>query len=122
MTIYVSHSTGYNYKNELYLPIRNSQLSNKLNFILPHENSSEQYNTKELFQSGKCDLIIAECSYPSTGQGIELGWADFLHIPIAAIFKSGQKPSGALKVVSNQFIEYSDKKDDLVNAIELLLN
>ncbi|RYF28728.1 MAG: hypothetical protein EOO17_04300 [Chloroflexi bacterium] len=56
-------------------------------------------------------MIIAEVSLPSTGQGVELGWADMYKIPIICIYKSGSKPSSALRFVSSKSIEYSDEKD-----------
>jgi hypothetical protein len=74
MKIYVSHSTSFDFKEELYKPIRSSDLNSIHEIILPHEDSNEQFKTLDLFKSGGCKLIIAEVSYPSTGQGIELGW------------------------------------------------
>lgn len=74
MKIYVAHSSGYDYQNELYSPIRNSTLNTKHQITLPHENSIEQFNSKEFLK--KCNLVIADVSYPSTGLGIELGWAN----------------------------------------------
>lgn len=76
MTIFISHSTGFDFKKELYQPIRKSPLNNRHTFILPHETSNMPYETKQFFASRNCDMIIAECSEPSTGQGIELGWAN----------------------------------------------
>ena len=57
--------------------------------------------------------MIAEVSYPATGLGIELGWADMHKCPIVCIYRSGQKTSGSLKVVTDKFIEYTDKQDML---------
>lgn len=117
MNIYVSHLRKYDFKNELYFPIRNSSLNNKHNFILPHENSEDPFNTKELFESEGCDLVLAEVSFPATGQGIELGWADFLKIPVVCIYKDGTKPSGSLSVISKDVLMYTDT-DDMILKIE----
>jgi nucleoside 2-deoxyribosyltransferase len=109
MKIYVVHSSSFDFKNELYKPIRESKLNTVHEIYLPHEESVKPFSSEEFIKS--CDLIIAEVSYPSTGQGIELGWADFVGVPIICIYKSGMKYSGALKTVSDEFIEYTDKKD-----------
>lgn len=54
---------------------------------------------------------MAEVSYPSTVQGIELGWADAKNVPIICIYRKDLRPSGALKAVSNTFIEYTDSQE-----------
>jgi hypothetical protein len=35
--IYFAHSSGFDFKKDLYLPIRNSKLNSQYNFIFPHE-------------------------------------------------------------------------------------
>lgn len=109
MKIYVAHSTGFNFQDELYKPLRNSELNKIHEITLPHENSDKQFNSKEYLKS--CDLVLAEVSYPSTGQGIELGWANLYKVPIICIYKNGSKYSGALTAVSEKFIEYNDTED-----------
>ena len=58
-----------------------------------------------------CNLILAEVSYPSTGQGIELGWANAYAVPILCFHKKGIKPSGSLSVISDTLIDYEDSQD-----------
>lgn len=111
MNIYVTHSTGFDYKNELYSPIRSSDLNRKHSFILPHEKSDTPFSSKEMFGSKKFDLVLAEVSHPSTGQGIELGWADAFGVKIICMYKKGLKISGSLKVVSDTFIEYENAEE-----------
>lgn len=111
--IYVTHSTSFDFKKELYEPIRSSSLDSSYEITLPHENSDEQFNSKDYMKD--CDLIIAEVSYPSTGQGIELGWANLYGKQIVCIYKIGSKPSGSLKIVSNTLIEYTSQKDMIQN-------
>ena len=120
MRIYVSHSRNYDFVNELYLPIRISKLNSEHEFILPHENSSEPFNTKELFQSGGCKLVLAEVSFPATGQGIELGWANLLHIPVICISKKDAKISGSLKVITDTFIEYENGEELISKVVNIL--
>lgn len=109
MKIYVVHSSGFDFKNELYKPLREAELNIHYEIFLPHEENDKPLSSKEFIAS--CDLLIAEVTYPSTGQGIELGWADFAGVPIICIYKSGMKYSGALKTVSDEFIEYECEKD-----------
>lgn len=121
MKIYVCHSKGFDFKNELYEPLKNSGLN--VEFIFPHENSSESFNSKELFEKHLCDLVLAEVSIPATGQGIELGWANVFNIPIVCFYKTGTIPAGSLRVITDKIIEYSDS-NDLINKLtmELKLN
>jgi len=67
--------------------------------------------SKEVIQ--KVDLLIAEVSYASTGQGIELGWAEAQNIPIICFYKLTSKFSSSLKFVTSDIIEYSDENDFL---------
>src|SRR5690242_2631599 len=111
MNIYISHSRKFDFQKDLYQPILDSDLANKHHFILPHEKSEAPYETKELFRAKRCNFIIAEVSYPSTGQGVELGWADILEIPVVCIYKQGAEISIALSSVSNKFLMYTDSEN-----------
>ena len=110
MNIYLSHSNGFDFKKELYKPIKESLLNNKYSFIFPHEKSKKLFLTKE-FLKNNCDLLIAEVSYKSTGSGIEIGWADYFNIPIICIYKKGSIISNSLQCITDIFIEYKNKKD-----------
>lgn len=118
MKIFVSHSRDFNYKDELYKPIRESILNNKYEFFLPHENENS-INTKEIIKNS--DLILAEVSFPSIGEGIELGWANMLNVPVLCAHREGAKISGSLKYLTKNFIAYKDSTD-LVNQITSFLS
>lgn len=109
MLIYLGHSTAFNYEEALYLPLKNSALWTQHSFILPHENQVEPTPTKDLIQT--VDLMVAEVSYPSTGLGIELGWANNANRDILCVSHQHATPSSSLKYVSQHFLTYSDKKD-----------
>ncbi|MDO8503514.1 MAG: hypothetical protein Q7S60_02385 [bacterium] len=70
----------------------------------------------------ECNLILAEVSYPSTAQGIELGWANTYGVPIVVIYKKGTKPSDSIKAVSDTFIEYENSDDMVEKLIDYLAN
>lgn len=109
MNIYISHSSGYDYVNEIYKPIKKSELANIHHFFLPHEPENMDMDAKtELRQT---DVLVAEASLPSTGQGIELAQANAADVPIICFFKTGFKPSGSLRFVTDRIIEYSDIYD-----------
>lgn len=116
MKIYVSHSTSFDFKKELYEPLRNLE-TDEIKFTFPHEASSDQFPTKQMLQDNKFELIIAECSFSSTGQGIELGWADSFGTPIVCILKTGSKYSGSLHTVSNHILEYDELDANLISKI-----
>lgn len=118
MNIYISHSGNYDYENELYRPIKQSNLSATHHFFLPHEPENIDIDAvDELMQT---DVLVAESSYPSTGQGIELAQAKAAGVPIICFFKAGCKPSGSLRFVTGTIIQYDDIHDLLARLrIEL---
>lgn len=116
MKIYVSHSREFDFKEELYKPIRESDLDKNHEFFLPHENDS-YIDAKEIIKNS--NLLLAEVSFPSTGQGIELGWADMLNIPIVCIHKEGSKISSSLKSITEKFFTYKDSSDLIVKIANL---
>lgn len=109
MKIYISHSSKYDYTNKIYNPIKGSNLTQSNTFFLPHEDKNKIVNTKDIISN--YDLVIAEVSLPATGQGIELGWADYAKTPILCIYEKGTKISSSLKFITNQFIEYEGVED-----------
>ena len=86
MKIYIGHSREYNYLEDLYTPIKTSLLFNNHEIILPHD--KRNLISKDIIK--KCNLFIAEVSFPSTGLGIELGWANFLILPFVAFIEKVQ--------------------------------
>ena len=108
MKIYFGHSKDFDFKNELYKPIRESVLNNEHEILFPHE-TDEFFNSKDRIKN--CDLMIAEVSYPATGLGIELGWAEMLKTQVLCVSRKGCKISGSLKVVTKDFIEYENAED-----------
>lgn len=108
MNIYVSHSTQFDYQNELYAPLRNFAMHAKHTFIFPHDTET-LVNSKEYIRNA--DLVLAEVSHPSTGVGIELGWADSYQVPIIFLHRTGAILSGSLSAVSTKFLSYSSPED-----------
>ncbi len=120
MEIYVTHSRSFDYKNCLYLPIRQSRLNQEHKIILPHEESDEPFNSKPVIVRGSLGLLVAEVSVKSTAQGVELGWADVSKVPIALFYKPGSNPSDALRKVTDLFIPYSDGRE-LIAGMERVI-
>ncbi|MEK7202650.1 MAG: hypothetical protein AAB669_03950 [Patescibacteria group bacterium] len=119
MKIYVSHPTKYDFKKELYKPLRSSVLNEYHEITLPHETADGPTSTKDIISVQ--DLIIAEVSYPSTGQGIELGWADSAGVRILCIYRSDTILSSSLKLITNNFIEYKNS-DSLIEQLSGFLD
>ena len=118
MRIYIAHSREFNFKNELYIPMRTDEELKKYEVILPHEISDFSSNTRDFYKD--VDLIIAECSYPSTGLGIELGWAFDDNIPIYCIYKKGIKVSGSIYAITQNIFEYKDI-NEMLKIIEKIV-
>jgi nucleoside 2-deoxyribosyltransferase len=115
MKIYVCHASSFDFVKELYEPL-NAIAGHS--FVLPHDDGNDVHS-KDVIAS--CDLVIAEVSFPSTGMGIELGWADAAGVPIACIHRSDTKVSDAVRHVARETAAY-DGLDDLVRAIEAIVS
>lgn len=116
MKIYVGHSSSFNYKKDLYQPLRDSDLNEEHNIVLPHEDSEQPFNSKSYLKN-ECDIFIAEVSKASTGLGIELGWADIYDIPVICVYQKGSKPSGSIPEVSGKIESYQNT-EELVQVIK----
>ena len=119
MNIYVTHSNKFNYIEKIYNPIKNAKCLSMHNFFFPHDEINKLVKTKEIIKNH--DLVIAEVSFPATGLGIELGWADYLNTPILCVYEKGAKFSSSLKFITNNFIEYDNSKD-FIEKIDKYLN
>ncbi len=115
MKIYVGHSSGFDFKRELYEPL--GELAGDYEFVFPHKRDIID-KSYEIIRT--CDLFLAEVSFPSTGMGIEIGWADGCNLPIVCIYKSGFKPSSALDCMTDNFIEYENIEDLKFKLVEFL--
>lgn len=110
MKIFVAHASAFNFKENLYEPIRASELSRAHEFILPEEEKYKgTWNTKEVIES--CGLLIADASVPSTGAGIEMGWANASGTPIIVIYEKGSTPSSVVTYLTDTVIEYENPTD-----------
>ncbi|MCB9989054.1 MAG: hypothetical protein H6868_06950 [Rhodospirillales bacterium] len=110
MKIHVGHSTVFDFEKELYEPLKRSALSQAHDFHFPHDGNRAPENTKEIIKNS--DLLLAEVSYPSTGLGIELGWADVFAVPVIAFYRFDKTPSQAIHIITNKVYRYSD--NDLI--------
>ena len=118
MNIYVSHSNDYDYQSKIYEPIKNSKLMDGNTFFFPHDEIGKNIKTKDIISY--FDLVIAEVSLPSTGQGIELGWSDYAKTPILCMYERGVKITSSLKFITEHFIEY-ENMEDMVEKIQAFI-
>jgi hypothetical protein len=113
MNIYISHCGGnHNYENELYRPIKESELAERHHFFLPHE--PQNVDIDAVTELGHTDILVAEASFPSTGQGIELAQAKAAGVPVICFYKIGTKTSSSLRFVTDKIIEYTNMSDLLI--------
>lgn len=108
MKVYLGHSRSFDFQNELYKPLCESKVNVQYEFILPHEISDAPYNSLEKIK--EFGAMIAEVSFPSTGLGIEIGWASAAHVPLLFLAKDGCKVSNALVVVAPVHV-YKDEAE-----------
>lgn len=120
MRIYAAHPTSLDYENNIYMPFRSDSFFNQHELILPHEASSHIHSSREDYKN--VDLVIAECSQPSTGMGIELGWFYDENKPIFCFYQAGTKPSNAISIVAKTMVKYKDKEDFVNKAKEAIVD
>jgi nucleoside 2-deoxyribosyltransferase len=87
-------------------------------FHLPHESETIPF-TRSLLENKEMDIVLAEVSYPSTGEGIEMGWAHVFNIPIYCIYKEGMKYSGAINTITNNIYTYKNT-NDMIEKIKII--
>ena len=114
MKIYVCHALFFDFQKELYEPLKEIVGHE---FVFPHDGGSDAHS-KDVIAS--CDLVIAEASFPSTGMGIELGWADAAGIPVYCVHRGDTKPSLALRHTAKSIVAYGDAEDLIVKLNEML--
>lgn len=114
MKIYIAHSRDFDYENELYLPLKNSNIFKGHELILPHDGNNYKHD-RDYYKD--IDLVIAEVSYPSIGLGIELGFLYDDNKRIYCIHKSNMKISSSINAVTENIYEYKNK-EDMLNIVE----
>jgi len=120
MRIYVSHSRALNFEEELYKPLEEYAIASGHQFIFPHDISMSDYPSRSLFESRGCDMVLAEVSLPSTGQGIELGWANTFGVRIIAVHKAGSTVSSSLSHVTKDSFEYKNSAELIYKLSKIL--
>jgi hypothetical protein len=118
MKIVITHAGALPWKDEFYKAIQNSDFYKSNKVFLPQEKDKPEQITKERVEHS--DLVIAEVSYPSTGQGIELGWADIYHRPIICVYKEKSVISNSLTFITSKFVLYKDSKE-LILKLEKMI-
>lgn len=116
--IVITHASALPWKGEFYAAVRASRLYENNDVFLPQEKNKPEQITKERIEH--CDLMIAEVSCPSTGQEIELGWADAYHRPIICVHQEKNAVSNSLRFTTSEFISYKDS-ENLIAQLERLI-
>lgn len=109
MRIYIGHSAGFDYRKELYEPLNASELFQQHEIILPHDVDSTSQNPKNFYST--LNLFVAEVSYPSTGLGIELAWAQDAGRKILCVHRADKNPSRSLVSVCSDIRSYCDMEE-----------
>jgi len=118
MKIYIAHSRDFDYINELYLPLKNSDIFKEYDVILPHDGDNYKHG-RDFYKS--IDLVIAEVSFPSTGLGIELGFLYDDNKPIYCIHQGDKKISSSISVVASNINAYSNL-DEMLEIIARIVD
>jgi len=117
MKLYVARSSSFDYQTELYAPLKRSLAQNH-EILFPHDAQNVSIKSRDII--AQSDVVLAEVSYPPTGQGIELGWADANDVPIICFYKAGARISSSLQFVSELMIEYVSP-EDMIEQLESYL-
>ena len=120
MKILVAHASNYDYRTELYEPLKQSVLAQEHTFIFPHDADNVDIETNSHIPDA--GLLIAEVSHASTGAGIEIGLAQAATVPTIFLYKAGVTPTSALKFIKGTLVEYTDAHDLVAKVQEHLAN
>ncbi|MFH1401318.1 MAG: hypothetical protein ABIH41_07415 [Nanoarchaeota archaeon] len=117
--VYVAHAKAMDYRSLLYEPIRRSGMTDRYDFVFPHESSDGVFSSKEFFRD-LCDILVVEASVPAPGWGIEMGWADAYGVPIVALCRTDAKLSSSVAAMSRQVVRYSTP-EEMIGGLEAAL-
>lgn len=118
MRIYVSHALEIDFQELLYQPLKQSKLWKQHEFVLLHDKRKKSVNPKPVIKT--CDRVLAEISYPSTDQGIELAWAQLLGIPIIGLQQQDKSCSSSVSLIVKTILTYQDPSD-MIKQLEIWL-
>jgi hypothetical protein len=118
-SVYFSHSRhpDYDYQ-KTYIELE--ALLPNIRWFFPHKSSQKSNPIEAIFVSGAINFVLAETSYPSTVQGMELQLAHDSKIPIFCIHKNDQKPTNAIESLTDKILSYS-KTEDLKSVLSQYL-
>ena len=115
MRIYCAHSSLFDFHNLFYKVLDTGFRESGTIFIFPHQSPNALINSKESIKTS--DFLLAEVSYPTTGLGIELGWADSFGVPILAVYQAGKVPSKSINFLTENIVEYSSS-EQLIDIVQ----
>ncbi len=111
-------SGGMQHTPTFFTAISNFSTSQQdIQIVLPHNNAEDVKLTRDDIAS--CELVLVEVSIPSTGSGIELGWANATGKPVIAFHQGGSEPSPALKFVTTELHVYVTE-DNIIDSLRKL--
>lgn len=119
-TFFISHPSGGRKHTPTFFNAIDyfAEANAKAEFVFPHEAEEEVQLTKD--NINKADYVLVEVSIPSTGSGIELGWANAADKKVIAFHQGGSQPSPAVKFVATDINVYVTE-DDIIKKLESLL-
>ncbi|MBI3250524.1 MAG: hypothetical protein HYZ61_01565 [Candidatus Andersenbacteria bacterium] len=105
-TWFVSHPSGSTQHTPMFFNAVNdfAKQHPEIEFKFPQEEKGNIQKTKDDIASAT--LILVEVSIPSTGSGIELGWANASGVPIIAFHQGGAEPSPAVQFATKNIHVY----------------
>jgi nucleoside 2-deoxyribosyltransferase len=75
----------------------------------PPEFEGKRVSSKKAVEG--CDVLLADVSLPSTGVGIELGYAEFLGKQVILLKESDKPLQASVAMLSKPCIDYFDFQD-----------
>lgn len=117
---FVSHPSGSSQHTPAFFHAVNAfaRQQGQLKVVIANAEAQALHQTKQAISEAA--LVLAEVSIPSTGSGIELGWASAYDKPIIGFYQAGAQVSPAVKFVTKQLYSYVTE-EDIVDVLKTLV-
>lgn len=109
MKLFIAHASAFPYEEKVYAPVRGLCERDGHEAVFPQDGAYGPRNWRESITGA--DAFVLDASVPSTGAGIEAGWASAAGVPVIAVHEKGSVPSTVVAYIAAAIVEYDGPED-----------